>query len=149
LAPGSADKDGSTALPQRFADEFGWDSLVVAVAQARDQLPEDERRDIGIFAQNYGEAAAVDVLGARFGLPHAMSGHNNYWLWGPKGRPSGPFLVIAGAPEDNAAYCGTVTPLARRTCRLCMPEEQDLTVYVCRDPYAPLPEMWAKLKHFD
>ena len=132
-----------------FADEFGWDTLVEAVARARDKLPADERADVGIFANNYGDAGAIDLLGGRFGLPHAMSAHNNYWLWGPSGRPRGPFLIVGGEPESHRAYCGIVEPLARRTCDYCMPLEQDLTIYLCRNPRTPIAEVWSRLRHFD
>lgn len=149
FAPGNAERGERPVLAQRFSDQLGWDSLVEAVARARDQLPADERADIGIFAGNYGEAGAVDVLGGRYGLPRAMSGHNNYWLWGPKGRPSGPFLIIDTDDTDLRKVCGVVTPLAQRTEPLAMPEERNLTVFLCRDPVSPLPALWGKVRHFN
>jgi hypothetical protein len=147
--PGNAERGESAALEQRFADQFGWDTLVLAVAEARDRLTPDERSRFGIFGRNYGEAAAVDVLGARHGLPHAMSGHNNYWLWGPKGDEHGPILVIGGRIEDHLERCGSVEPLAERTERFAMPNERHLVIFACRDPKSPLHAMWPSLRHFD
>ncbi|MGC4064903.1 MAG: glycosyltransferase family 39 protein [Polyangiaceae bacterium] len=148
-SPGAAEKGRQAEIPQRFADQFGWDSLTIAVAQARDKLEPAERGNVGIFAQNYGEAGAIDVLGRRFGLPPAMSAHNTYWLWGPKGQPQGPILVIGGNVDDHRAYCGEVTALSHRSCRFCMPSEQQLTVYACRHPKASMRDIWPRLKHFD
>jgi hypothetical protein len=145
----AAERNGLAELPQRFSDQFGWDSLTKAVAHARDQLEPSERRGIGIFAQNYGEAGAIDILGPKFGLPQAMSAHNTYWLWGPKGSPNGPFLIIGGHVADHRAFCGIVTPLAHRSCRFCMPAEQELTIYSCREPKSSISEIWPRLKHFD
>ena len=71
------------ALPQIFADRFGWEEMVGSVAHAYHHLqPEDEKR-AAIFCQNYGEAGAIDFFGPKFGLPSAISGHQNYFLWGP------------------------------------------------------------------
>ena len=51
------------------------------------------------FGNNYGEAAAIDVFGRRLGLPPAISGHNNYYIWGPQGGGEGLSLKNAAALE--------------------------------------------------
>lgn len=40
----------------------------------------DERRRVCIFAQNYGQAGAMDSFGPSLGLPRAIAGHSSYWL---------------------------------------------------------------------
>src|SRR6266403_6272862 len=62
-------------LPQHFADEFGWDEIVATVNHAYSRLSPEERPGCGVFAQNYGQAGAIDFLGRRYGLPPALSGH--------------------------------------------------------------------------
>src|SRR5229473_6128753 len=69
-------------LPQHFADQFGWEEIVATVNQAYGRLSSEERPGCGIFAQNYGQAGAIDFFGRRYGLPPALSGHQTYFLWG-------------------------------------------------------------------
>jgi len=42
------------ALPQWFSDQFGWQEIVEETAIAWNRLSPDERKDCGIFAQDYG-----------------------------------------------------------------------------------------------
>src|SRR6202011_2382013 len=56
-------------LPQWYSDQFGWEEIVAETAQAFNRLSPPERRDCGIFAQDYGQADAIDFLGRRCGLP--------------------------------------------------------------------------------
>jgi hypothetical protein len=58
-------------LPQHFADQFGWEEMVATVAQAYSRLSPEERPGCGIFAQDYGQAGAIDFLG-RFHLPRSQ-----------------------------------------------------------------------------
>ena len=67
-------------LPQWYADQFGWEEIVAETAQAWNRLSPGERGDCGIFAQDYGQAGAIDFLGRRYGLPPALSGHQTYFL---------------------------------------------------------------------
>ena len=52
-----------TVLPQWYADQFGWEEIVAETAQAWNRLSPEERGDCGIFAQDYGQAGAIDFLG--------------------------------------------------------------------------------------
>ena len=72
-------------LPQLFADQFGWEEMAAAVARIYHGLPADIRPRTAIFGQNYGQAGAIDLFGPKYGLPPAISGHQNYFLWGPRG----------------------------------------------------------------
>ncbi|HVR96137.1 MAG TPA: glycosyltransferase family 39 protein, partial [Thermoanaerobaculia bacterium] len=136
-------------LPQHYADMHGWQGLVDEVARVYRSLPPEERAKAGIYAQNYGEAGAIDVLGRAAGLPHAVSGHNNYFLWGP-GSYTGEVLIILGGDEaDNRAVCPDLRREGTVRCDgLCMPFEDDLPVYVCRGLTPPLAELWPRLKHY-
>jgi len=80
-------------LPQTYADQFGWLELVEKVAEVWDRIPAAERQDCGIFAQDYGQAGALDFFGPRYHLPPALSGHQTYFLWGPHGY-SGNCLIV-------------------------------------------------------
>ncbi len=57
------------ALPQWYADQFGWQEIVDETAVAWNRIPAEDRKDCGIFAQDYGQAGAIDFLGRAYGLP--------------------------------------------------------------------------------
>src|SRR6185312_5253965 len=80
-------------LSQIFSDEHGWPELEAAVARVYWSLPPEERRRASLYTHNYGEAGALDLFGARDGLPPATSGHNAYWMWGP---PTGDIVISVG-----------------------------------------------------
>ncbi|HKU78055.1 MAG TPA: glycosyltransferase family 39 protein, partial [Pyrinomonadaceae bacterium] len=67
-------------LPQYYADEFPWPGMVAAVARVYHSLTPEEQQRTAIFGNNYGQAAAIDFFGPQYGLPKAISGHQNYFL---------------------------------------------------------------------
>lgn len=88
------------ALPQYYADEFNWEEMVQAVARVYRTLTPEEEAKTAIFTENYGEAAAIDFFGAKYGLPKAISGHQNYFLWGPRNY-TGEIVIRVGAPIED------------------------------------------------
>ena len=136
-------------LPQNFADRFGWENMVRTVDGVYEELPVNEGERACILTGNYGEAAAVDFFGPEYGLPRAISGHNSYFVWGP-GDCTGEAVISVGVPASRLhEVFGEVEQAATVSCRYCMPDEDDLPVYVCRDPRAPLQVLWPQLKHYD
>jgi hypothetical protein len=136
-------------LPQNFADRFGWENMVETIARVYQSLPEEEQPKSCILTGNYGEAGAVDFFGAEYGLPKAISGHNSYYLWGPGGC-TGELVIGIGVPlERLEAVFGDVEEASTVRCEYCMPDENDLPVYVCRDPKMPLKEAWPEFKHYN
>jgi len=146
---GAKQTEGNTALPQILADRFGWPAMTASVARVYDALPADDRARACVFTGNYGEAGALNFFGPAYHLPRAISGHNTYWLWG-YGDCTGQVLITVGvSPEDLARFYGSVTPAATITCGDCAEEESALTVYVCREPKAPMAELWKQARHFN
>ena len=136
-------------LPQHFADRFGWENMVATVAGVYDSLPVEDRSTACVFTANYGEAGAIDFFGPKFGLPEAVSGHNSYYIWGP-GDCTGEVVLSVGVPRgDLETVFGVVEKEATIRCEYCMPDEDNLPVYVCRDPRTSLQEMWPQVKHYD
>ena len=91
-------------LPQHFADQLGWEELRLLRGRGVRRLPPEQRASTALFAQNYGEAGALDWLGAAHGLPPARSGHNHYFLWGP-GDAADHLLVVGGELEELQPLC--------------------------------------------
>jgi Dolichyl-phosphate-mannose-protein mannosyltransferase len=137
------------AFPQYLGDRFGWETMTQTVANAYDDLPAAEISQACIFTSNYGEASALNFLGDHYDLPPAISGHNNYYLWGP-GRCTGEVMITIGVPRGYVEQVYTdVEKTATVTCRYCMPEESDVPVYVARIPKVPMRELWPQTKHYE
>lgn len=133
-------------LPQLYADMFGWDTLAGTVAQVYRSLPATDRSDCGILAGNYGEAGAIDYYGPGLGLPKALSGHNSYFDWGPRGYSGACMIVFGERSEEFVRYFGDVRVAATSTSPHAMPNEQSVVIYVCHKPIAPLAELWPRFK---
>ena len=148
-APTTEEKKDLADLPQFYADRFGWEELVSAVSSAFASLTPDERRVAGIITSNYGEAGAIDVLGRQFGLPYAISGHNNYWFWGPDGATGDVLIALTPSRTRLDTRFDDVRQVATIECEHCMPYENHRPVFVCRRPKQRLGDIWGQLRHFD
>lgn len=133
-------------LPQFFADRFGWHELADRTARIYNALPAQERARTGIWAQNYGEAGAIDILGHEYGLPYAISGHQNYWIWGPRGYTGAEMIVIADAsPEEMSQYYDSCEIKDEMNNPYSMPYERR-PIYLCRGRKATYQADWKELK---
>ena len=119
------------ALPQQFADMFGWPEMAAKVAAVYNELPPAHRARAVFFGRNYGEAAAIDVFGQPLGLPPAISGHNNYFLWGPRGHDASVVIALETTRQRSSRCIGRLpsqatyidSPYAmsyQPTCRHCV-----------------------------
>lgn len=135
-------------FPQYLGDRFGWDTMTATVARVYDALPADERAQACIFTDNYGEAGALSLLGPRAHLPPVISGHNNYYLWGPGGCSGRVLITVGMTKSDLAKTYGRVAQAATITCDYCMAEEDELPVYVATQPTRALDDAWRSVKHF-
>jgi hypothetical protein len=148
VAPGTEERVRIGELPQHFADMFGWEEKERAVARAYLSLPESDRAVTSIYAQNYGEAGAIDFFGRADGLPPATSGHNNYWIWGPGTRPIRNCVILGGRREDHLKAFETVEQVGTAPCRWCMPYERDLPVWMARGFKVRIEDVWPGNKNF-
>lgn len=138
-------------LPQHFADQFGWEATVENIAQVYNALPPEEREVCAIFTANYGEAAAVDFYGPALGLPPAISGHNTYHLWGPRGATGDVVIVMLYLSEAESLnpIFEEVELAGMNDCGLCIPHEREAAFFVCRRSRQPLRVLWPMFRHFD
>jgi 4-amino-4-deoxy-L-arabinose transferase-like glycosyltransferase len=135
-------------LTQSLSDEFGWRDLEAKVAQVFHQLsPEDQAR-VAILASNYGQAAALDVYGRKDNLPPALSGHNQYWLWGPRSYDGSLIIHVGGNVDRWRPLCGSIDIAGTTGDPYAMPYENDRAIFICRDLRMPLSRLWNRLKRF-
>jgi Dolichyl-phosphate-mannose-protein mannosyltransferase len=134
-------------LPQLFADQFGWEDMAAAVARVYNNLPADIRPRTAIFGQNYGQAGAIDLFGPRYGLPPAISGHQNYFLWGPRAYTGESVIVMAGNRQDLERKFDFVQRVAHVGHPYAMPYEH-IDIFYCRGLKGPLADAWPQVKNW-
>jgi len=136
------------ALPQWYSDQFGWKEIADEAAVAWNRIPAAERQDCGIFAQDYGQAGAIDFFGRRYGLPPALSGHQTYFLWGPHGYSGNCMIVLDDRREvlerlwEHVEYVGKSAdnPYAL---------EKQINVFLCKGAkFGTLTRLWPEVKRW-
>ncbi|MCU1341314.1 MAG: glycosyl transferase, family 39 [Candidatus Acidoferrum typicum] len=138
----------SGKLPQFFADMMGWQQQVAAVADVFHSLTAADQSKTAILARNYGQAGAIEYFGPSYGLPRPISGHNNYYLWGPQ-QYTGEIVVTVGIPLDKLQPLFNHIELATTIQNeYAIPEENNLPVYICREPKLTLQQAWPSLKFY-
>jgi dolichyl-phosphate-mannose-protein mannosyltransferase len=156
VKPAGGERDAMGDLPQYYADMFGWEAMVAQVAAAYERLTPEERQHAVIYVRNYGQAAAIDFYGRRYGLPKATCAHNNYWYWG-SGDPDMRTAIVVGGRrtlEDNLADLkgpgrfDEATLASTTHCEHCRPIENGLMIFICRGPHFTFKEIWAQERRF-
>lgn len=147
----SSEKKEVGALPQFYADMHGWPELAAAAAEAFATLSPDERRGAAVWAVTggYGPAAAIDFFGPRYGLPRALSGHNNSGLWGPGGADGRAVVLLGGRRERLEPLFESLTLVTVLDCGYCMPYENQKPIYVGRGMKKSFASIWPELKHYE
>lgn len=151
---GNTERQRTSDFPQFFADRFGWQEEVNEVDRIYHSLSPADRAQAAIFCSNYGEASALNFIGADRGLPVAISGHNNYWLWGPHGATGQVIIAVIGdPPEELRQRFGSVAIAGRMQHRYAMPYE-NRNIYILRDPkpdsmvHWTAPDQWLREKKY-
>jgi hypothetical protein len=134
-------------LPQIFADQFGWQEMAASVGHVYNHLRPEDKKRAAIFCQNYGEAGAIDFFGPKFGLPRAISGHQNYFLWGPRDWTGEVALVLDTRDDDEREQFASVEDLGQIVSSpWAMPFERRTHIYLCHGLKANAQEFWPRVK---
>ena len=149
FTPSVGERVKTAALPQYYADMFGWREMAGKIAAVYWSLPPRERAQAVFFGNNYGEAAAIDVFGRRLGLPPAISGHNNYYLWGPRGHDGSVVIIIGGDTKHYAGLFRSWRIAGRIDTPYAMPYETHKPVYVLKGMKMPLAQYWPQVRHYE
>lgn len=133
-------------FPDFYSLRFGWQELADDVTQAYQSLPLSEQKQAGIFCETWNTASAINFLG--HGLPYAISGHNNYFLWGPHAETGSVMIVVttATAEELQEEYRG-VKEVGSMHNPYAFP--QHMKIYLCHDRGTSFADDWQKVKRYD
>jgi Dolichyl-phosphate-mannose-protein mannosyltransferase len=145
--PPKTENQATGPLPQYFADEFGWKEMARATARVYDSLPVEERARTAIFANNYGEAGAIDFFGPQFGLPRAICNHQSYWLWGPRDYDGSTVIVLGSDGRGDRKYFQSVQAVGRVEHPYSRRDEH-FDIFLCRGLKGDLRHVWAGIKNY-
>jgi hypothetical protein len=148
IEPPKTENQPTGPLPQYFADEFGWEEMARETARVYNSLPTEERAQTWIFANNYGEAGAIDFFGPRLGLPKSISNHQSYWLWGPRNFDGQSVIVLGSSGRGDREHFRSVEavghvehPYSRR--------DEHFDIFLCRGFTGDLKTAWPQMKKYN
>ena len=135
-------EDGSIhSLPQDYADMLGWEELTNITAGAYQKI--EDKKTVLIYGENYGQAAAITIIGNKYGLPDAISFSESFQYWIPKKfDPDIKSLIYINSKpgEDVKALFSRITIVGSITNRDA--REYGTTVYLCQDPTESFNKFW-------
>jgi hypothetical protein len=148
LHPSAGETTEQAALPQHFADRFGWQNLAATVAGVYHELDDSLRTRCLIVTTNYGEAGAINYYREVYDLPRAASQHNNYFLWGP-GETSGDVLLTVNYDPDNLKTdYQSVVQVGTVVSEWAMPYETDVPICLCTSLKRPWYDVWREGRYY-
>lgn len=136
------EKNGRFELTGDYADMFGWEEQVKLVDSVYRSLSSKERVNCVIWAENYGEAGAVKILGKQYELPNPISRHGSFWTFGP-GNTNADVWISLGNEEDAVNYAFKDVQLVKMiTHKYAIGEEHNIPIYICRNPKVDIEQWW-------
>lgn len=120
-------------LPQDFADMIGWEELAEKTAETWQQIP--DKSTAAIYAENYGQAGAIEHFGQKHNLPPVLSFSDNYRYWLPDRMPDDFQTLIYVNDELGDDMPGFFQDI-QKVWELDMPlsRQHGDQIYLCRKP---------------
>ena len=87
-------------LPQDYADMLGWKEMTKKTVAAYATLSPEEKKNTIIFADNYGEAGAINYYGKKYHLPEAYSDNASFLYWLPDNIHLENLILITDDKEE-------------------------------------------------
>ncbi|MCX2681731.1 glycosyltransferase family 39 protein [Galbibacter sp. EGI 63066] len=143
---GKKEKNGRIELTGDYADMFGWEEQVKSVDSVYHALSEKERENVVIWAENYGEAGAIQVLGNEYSLPNPISRHGSFWLWGYGNKNADVWISIGNEKASVEHVFKDVNLVKIITHKYAIGEENGIPLYICRNPKVDIEKWWKDYK---
>ena len=136
-------EEGRIELTGDYADMFGWEEQVALVDSVyQSLLIKYDPKDIVIWAENYGEAGAIKILGDKYGFPDPISRHGSFWLWG-YGNKDAQVWISLGNEKGSVEHVFEEFELVKIiTHKYAIGEENAIPLYICRKPKVDIEQWW-------
>jgi hypothetical protein len=127
-------------LPQDYMDMTGWKETAGLVFKAYNKLDSIQQMSCIIFANNYGQAAAIEFYGKQYHLPPVVCLHDSYIFWAPDSLSASNIIVTDNRLGDIPSLFNNYT----ETGEIKNPyfRENGLKVYLCQSPTTLLTEFF-------
>ncbi len=135
--------NGRVILTGDYADMFGWEEQVKLVDSVYRSLPEKERSTTMVWAENYGEAGALKILGKKYGLPNPISRHGSFWSWGYQNKNATTWISLGNEKESVEYVFEEVILVKMIRHKYAIGEEVGIPLYLCRKPKIDIEQWWA------
>jgi hypothetical protein len=140
---------GEGVLPQHFADRFGSEEMVQAIAAVYHSSP-GSTGEIGILTGNYSEAAAVHFYRSRYDLPEPISTHGWFYFHTLQTHSFKRAYVSLGVSANVLREMFSVVERKGMFSHpYCMPYENNQPVYFCAKPKLDLRRRWLIDRYMD
>lgn len=146
LQPPKMENGATAPLPQYYADMLDWRQKADLLAAAWYSLPQAERAQSVIYTENYGDASAVNVY--RPDVPEAISGHQNYFFWGPRTYTGSVMIVFGESRRTLETNFDSVVEFTQDANPYLEPYERG-PVFICRGLHENLQALWPKVKNWE
>ncbi|NNE31494.1 MAG: glycosyltransferase family 39 protein [Winogradskyella sp.] len=136
------EKNGRVELTGDYADMFGWEEQVKLVDSVYQSLNPEEKNNCVLWAENYGEAGALKILGKNYNLPNPISRHGSFWTWGYGNKDADVWISI-GNEKPSVEYVFEEVELVKIiTHKYAIGEEDGIPLYICRKPKIDIEKWW-------
>jgi len=128
-------------LPQDYADMLGWDEIAGITAKAYEQV--SDKTACMIYAENYGEAGAVMVLGKKYGLPEPVCFSESFWYWFPR-NPSHEITEMIYINDELGDDINSLFADCKKVGQVqdTLAREYGTEVWLCKNPRSSFNEFW-------
>ena len=136
------EQNGRIELTGDYADMFGWEEQAKLVDSVYRSLSRKEQQNCVLWAENYGEAGALKILGKKYNLPNPISRHGSFWLWGYDKKDADVWISL-GNEKPSVEYVFEEVELVKIiTHNYAIGEENGIPLYICRNPKIDIENWW-------
>ncbi|HET7380499.1 MAG TPA: hypothetical protein VFJ24_10695, partial [Gaiellales bacterium] len=91
----------------------------------------------------------IDLYGAPYRLPEAISPHLSFWYWKPAGLNPSILITVGYSPSDLSFLCGSIVQAATVTIPYSVDNlSQGSPILVCTNLRESLDAAWPRLRNF-
>ncbi len=136
------EEKGRVVLTGDYADMFGWEEQVYLVDSVYQTLSPEEKNNCVLWAENYGEAGALKIIGKKYQLPNPICRHGSFWTWGYGNKNAIVWISIGNEKPSVESVFEDVELVKIITHKYAIGEENEIPLYICRNPKIDIDKWW-------